>query len=394
MDMLFLRDKKLSYSQMIVLYYLMLLKNWVKYSEDEHYVILSTKIEKDLKLHPKTIEASITKLKKLQLITIKRIVVDKWDGPKKFRAIAITPIGKEFNMGYVKESEHQNSVELAKENEEFRVENDSVNSKNLELEIKNSDLEFKNKALELMLEADRDRDKLLIEGAEAIERVKEIQKEQIILKREYQILQEELNMKEVEEKDKKSKSAEKQEKDMDTFRKKITKEHAQSGKAICNAVQNQDNWSAETKFHINSYNRLSIYLPNGEAKQISDPKQVDFFWVWLFFHQHRVKNLLNTNIKANISSLRKFEGKPLKINNQIVTVYRLDPLIAGVKVTLLDREGKLTTMGNGYGSKIIDVERCKKFFDLYSKKDITCSHTSFVGMNTKMSIVYQLELWL
>jgi len=126
LDSLFMRKYLLSYSQMAVMYYLLLLKNWVTFKEDGFYVVLSKKIEKDLKFHPKTVEASITKLKRLNLIQTKRLIVNEWSTHKTFRAIGITELGKEYNLSHYKEDHYQHALELEKENEVFRVENDEV----------------------------------------------------------------------------------------------------------------------------------------------------------------------------------------------------------------------------------------------------------------------------
>ena len=357
MDMLFLRKYKLSYSQMMVLYYLLLLKNWVTFSEDNHYVIMSTKIEKDLKLHPKTIEASITKLKKLELISIKRVKVKKWNSQKTYRAIGITPLGKEFNLSHYKENQYQHSIELEKENEEFRVENDNVHSQNMKLESENQDLELKNQILNITLEKDEEINRASIE---ALTNMQELEEKLLELEKENQALKEKIEIQENQN----STPKEETEKNINIFRKKIIRQYAQSGKAICNAVKNQDSWLTETNFHINSYSRLSIYLPSGELKQIAEPKKIDNFWKWLFYHQKRIGKLLDTNQKADISTLHKYQGETINLNNKPYKIHKLTPVIAGVKVTISDKNGNLTRLGNSYGSEVIDVEKCREFFEL------------------------------
>jgi DNA-binding MarR family transcriptional regulator len=357
MDMLFLRKYKLSYSQMMVLYYLLLLKNWVTFSEDNHYVIMSTKIEKDLKLHPKTIEASITKLKKLELISIKRVKVKEWNSQKTYRAIGITSLGKEFNLSHYKENQYQHSVELEKENEEFRVENDNVHSQNMKLESENQDLELKNQILNITLEKDEEINRASIE---ALTNMQELEEKLLELEKENQALKEKIEIQENQN----STPKEETEKNINIFRKKIIRQYAQSGKAICNAVKNQDSWLTETNFHINSYSRLSIYLPSGELKQIAEPKKIDNFWKWLFYHQKRIGKLLDTNQKADISTLHKYQGETINLNNKPYKIHKLTPVIAGVKVTISDKNGNLTRLGNSYGSEVIDVEKCREFFEL------------------------------
>jgi hypothetical protein len=99
-DLLFMRKYELSKTETIILYYCLLLKIWVKYREGEFCLILSSKIEKDLNMHTKTVEASITKLKKLNLIETKRMKVKEWHDTKTYRGIAVTSLGKEYNLSH------------------------------------------------------------------------------------------------------------------------------------------------------------------------------------------------------------------------------------------------------------------------------------------------------
>ena len=156
-------------------------------------------------------------------------------------------------------------------------------------------------------------------------------------------------------------SSQKIEEDIDTFRKKTIKEYAESGKAFCNAVKNNDKWLIDTSFYINSYSRLSIYLSNGESKQIAEPKKIENFWKWLFYHQHRVGKLVKTKQKANISTLIPLKGSVITMNQTSFKIYDLEAVLGGVKVTLLNTKGKLVLMGNGFGSDVIDVVRFEKF---------------------------------
>jgi len=332
-DMLFMRKYSLTQSQMFVMYYILMLKNWAM-SKEDFYVILSKKIEDDLKLHPKTVEASLTKLKFLNLIETKRVKVDEWNKKRTYRAIKPTILGIEYNLSHYKEEKHNKSVELEKENEQYRVEMDAIQSRNMELESQNRELEFKNKSL--IIQSNETSISTSVKSEESTPKIEEPKK---VAPKEEEL------------------------KDIDTFRKKTIKEFAQSGKALCNCVANQDKWAKDTTFYINSYSRLSIYLPNGELKQIVEPKKINNFWRWLFAHQHRLGELLNTNKKAKIATLLKFIGKSFFINNQQFKIERLTPVIGGVEVIISDKDGLLSTVGNGYGSKVLDVARCQKFFE-------------------------------
>ena len=361
-DLLFMRKYALSQTQMLVMYYLLMLKNWVKFIDDGYYVILSKKIENDLKLHPKTVEASLTQLKKLNLIETKRCKVAIWNEDKTYRGVAITTLGREYNLSYRKESEHQQLLELEIENENFRVENDAVHSENMELESKNSDLEQKNRSLNLQLESDEELNRASIK---AIEKNRKLEERCLSLEIENRELKEHIEM----NKSTKQTPKEEKEKNIENFRKKIVRQYAQSGKPICNSVTNSDSWATETQFYINGYSRLSIYLPNGKSKQIAEPKQINNFWEWMFHHQHRVGNLLSSDKIADISVLLTFIGALILLNQKPYRVKSLKPVVGGVKVTLVNSNGELTAIYNGHGSEVIDVQKCREWLELYARKD-------------------------
>jgi len=265
-DLLFKEKYQLTQTQMLVMYYLLMLKNWVPFVDDGFYIIMSYKIEQDLKLHPKTIEASLTKLKKLNLIETKRCVVEEWNKDKTYRGIRATKLGKEYNLSYYKEEEYQYTVELEKENQELKVQIEQINQQK-------SYWELKEKALIMQLDADEE---LKQSALENIEKYQKLEEKYIALEIEIQQLKR-------EKKPQTPKERKQETKDIDKFRKKIIKEFAQSGKPICNCVNNQDNWASKTSFYINSYNRLTIVLPDGTFQQISNPKQIENFWIWLYF---------------------------------------------------------------------------------------------------------------
>ena len=365
LDSLFMRKYYLSYAQMSVMYYLLLLKNWVQFKENDYCVILSSKIEKDLKLHPKTIEASITKLKALNLITTKRCVVKEWDSPKRFRAIAITELGREYNLSHYKEDQYQHAVELEKENEKFRVENDAVHARNMSLESKSQELEIKNSALIMQLEADEN---LNQEAIKTLEKNRELQESNFSLEIEVKELKERLELIEKGSEDKedkkedKEKQEKKEEKDIENFRDKIIRKYARSGKPICNGVRNIDGWSIETKFYINGYSRLSIYLPNNSVKIIDEPQQVDNFWRWLFIHQHRVNTLIDEKKIADISSLLPFIGELIILNKKSYRIESFKAVIGGTEMTI-SKDDNLIKLGNGFGSDTIDVTHCSNWIE-------------------------------
>ena len=345
LDLLFKRKHNLSQTEATLMYYLILLKTWVKYQEDEHYVILSSKIEKDLKLHPKTVEASLTKLKKLNLITSKRVVVEDWNPNRTYRAIGITELGKEYNLSHYKPNQTQKISELTNENKE---------------------LELKLKALEINKKSD---ERLTIESIEAIDRAKKLEEKYLELEEKYKKLKKQVD---IAENNSNNPTEEKQrEEDIKKFRDKIIKEFARSGKPICNALKNPDNWAVGTKFYINGYSRLTMYTSEGKSIQLSDPKKINNFWEWLFEHQHRVGTLLDENRVADISALIAFIGAFIFLKGKRYKIDSFVPVVGGVKVILADDFGVLAKMGNSYGGDVFDVQRARYWIGerIFKKSD-------------------------
>ena len=104
-DFIFQRKHNLSDTQTMFISYLTLLPNWAIRMQDDFFVLLTGKIESDLKMGIKTIEATLTKLKKLGLIETKLVKIPFWDTDKNFRAIRLTQEGKRYELAYLKPDE-------------------------------------------------------------------------------------------------------------------------------------------------------------------------------------------------------------------------------------------------------------------------------------------------
>jgi len=124
-DHLFRNKYKLTLTQTIILSYLLLLKNWANVV-DGYFIITTNKIENDLKIGKKTIEASLTKLKKLGLVETKLLKVEEWNSNANFRALRITEKGKEYNLSYYKPKEHQLILELEEKNSQLEKQNKTL----------------------------------------------------------------------------------------------------------------------------------------------------------------------------------------------------------------------------------------------------------------------------
>ena len=147
------------------------------------------------------------------------------------------------------------------------------------------------------------------------------------------------------------------------FQKKTIYNFSKSGEAICNGVNNADSWMKETKFYINSYNKLSIQVPNGAFKQVVEPLKINNFWEWLFENQHRVGDVTDYLAVPDISFLLLFLGKILIYENEKFIIKSIVAVEGGVRVKLEDKNGAVVEVMNKNRSKILDVEDCTRWFE-------------------------------
>ena len=323
----------------VIAYLVMIVQSWKALMfVDEYFVILTSKIKNDLLLGEKTIEASITKLKQLGLIETQLVKVPKWSSNENFRGVKITELGKTYSLSHYKPKLLEEMSNLKEENRELTLKYDAM------LIQSQSSENLNQKAIEVLTKEEETNEKIIL----LEHKLKEIQK------------QLEISMK---SNDEKSKTIEKNEKNLEKFRKKIIKEHSKTGKPICNVVTNEDSWSPDVQFYINSFNKVSIYTKEGKFKQLVEPKQIDNLWRWLFVHQHRVGVLLETDKIADISHLLKFQGKSIVSGENIYKIHKLTPVVGGVVVQFEDKEGNIFNIKNEFGKEIIDLKRFEAWMD-------------------------------
>jgi len=327
----------------VIAYLVMITQSWKNIKViDGYVVILTSKIKNDLLLKEKTIEASLSKLKKLELIETKLVKVPEWSSNKNFRGVKITELGQTYSLSHYKPKLKQELNELKE---------------------KHKDLELKYDAMIIQSKGNENLNQKAIEALS----IKDEQNEKILLlEDELQKTNKKLEIS-MEKENQNSTTKEEQEKDLEDFREKIVKKYAKTGEVICNCVLNQDSWAKDVQFYINSYHKLSIYTKEGVFKQISEPKQVANFWAWLFIHQHRVAKLLDTKNIPNISNLLKFEGQSVVINKNIYKIHKLTPIIGGVNVHLEVKDGNIQIMKNVFGSEIMDIEKFENWMKVVIK---------------------------
>ena len=118
-------------------------------------------------MHEKTIEASITKLKKLGLIETTLVKVPQWKSNENFRGVKITPLGKEYSLSHYKPELKEEMKKLREENEELKFQNEIMRIEEKE------EKDLNQKAIEaLNREAQKDEEILLLK-----QELKEVKKQ-------------------------------------------------------------------------------------------------------------------------------------------------------------------------------------------------------------------------
>jgi len=303
-DLLFQEKHALTHTQTDLMAYLVNVSYWAT-SVEGYHVISTSKIMSDLPcLGEKTLEASLKVLKELGLIQCKVVKVIKWKGKPYLRGIRLTEKGKEYN----------NKLVLPTQDEKLR----SVE-----------------KALKEALE------KITI--LENQEEAKEEKKS--------------INIKIVEHKE--TPYAPKKEK-IDKFIEENIKYFGMTSKPICNFVPT---FNKETIFFINSYNKLSIVMPNKENKQVKNPQSIYAFWEWLYLNPQRIGDKIDFSKKPTVTALkRRFVNRTIKIGGQERIIVDLVAVESGVKVKVKEDNGeeKFIISSETQTDMIFELENCQK----------------------------------
>ena len=340
LDLIFMRKYNLTFAQTTILSYLMMLKNWST-CIDNYYLLTTDKIISDLKFGIKTIEASLTQLKKLGLIETQLLKVEEWYSNSNFRGVKLTEMGSEYNLSYYKPEEHQLILELKTENENLRIEIEEAQQKFKRLEESES-LVPKSATLKPSFPTPPLTEKKLPTTPKKIE-VEKIQKNRGDNNTTY--------------KDDKNKILYTEQK---KFQKDICWEYSQMGKIICNDVEG---WDRETQFFINSYNRLSIITPNKEQKQLNDPNMIRKFWDFLFHNQDHIGKIVKKPLAPDIKELLAYQGKTIQNGESQLIVNKIVAVVGGVKVEVEDRHGQVFYIKNRKKLEVLDIEFCKGWLE-------------------------------
>ncbi len=138
----------------------------------------------------------------------------------------------------------------------------------------------------------------------------------------------------------------------------VTKEFGETSEPICNGVKG---WVKETKFYINSYNKLSISTPSGEVIQVKNPVQVNDFWKYLYNNRDQIGKVVDFTKKPTLEELNeRYLGLSIVLENMRFKVYKIEEFKNGVKVSIQSSDsGKIATLSRDKEAIAFGLEECE-----------------------------------
>jgi len=115
-DFTFKEKFNLTHTQTDIMSYFVNLSSWAYTEGSGYYLAVTNKIMMDLDLQIKTVEDCILKLKKLNLIKVKCMLVKEWSTQTKHRYIAITSKGKTYQSVMYPSKDEKKLNDLEEEN--------------------------------------------------------------------------------------------------------------------------------------------------------------------------------------------------------------------------------------------------------------------------------------
>ncbi|SFV51407.1 hypothetical protein MNB_SV-12-338 [hydrothermal vent metagenome] len=142
--------------------------------------------------------------------------------------------------------------------------------------------------------------------------------------------------------------------------KTVTKEFGATSEPICNGVKG---WQKETKFYINSYNKLTILSPSGDIVQLKNPIEISDFWKYLDKNRDKIGEVIDFEKELTVDELnRRYMGLDIDLNGRKFSVYKIEELQNGVKVALKDSSsGKIVAISRGGKPTILGLKECEEF---------------------------------
>ncbi len=376
--LIFQERYRLSHTQTDIMAYILNSITW-SLCIDGFRPITTKKFISDLpQISEKTLEESLRVLKKMDLIEVKMIKVDKWRNSPTVRGIRITAKGMEYNRAYYKTDEKDviNSLQADLHCKELEIEELRAKVEALEAKEDREIVEQFNKKAQTQIESQTK------SQPQPVEQPKEEKTPQQIAENQARIdnlLKKALNREEKPTKTENSqesqlveealKEAQVTQEEIDerykdlTYEETIdivTKEYGKTAKPICNNVKG---WQKETTFYINSYGKLSLFTPNGDFLQMNNPIKISQFWEYLHKNPQKIGKVRNFNIPLTIQELnREYVEKTIKIGdkkpkvNKIVKAEGYDDKVK-IQIAQGDKTGYLQTTNRNNDNIVYVIDR-------------------------------------
>ena len=304
-DLLFQERYKLTHSQMDLMSYIVNAMYWA-ISVDGFFVLATNKIMSDLPtIGIKTLEANLKALKDADLIKTKMVQVKDWNGKPFLRGIKLTVLGEEYNNHYITSMED-------KERKEYK-------DKIKKLEDKQKELEDIISNLKVPEDTPKTVEKTEPKPDNTPPKVKPSTKQQNLL----------------------------------DFIKDTKKTYQELSLPICNSVPT---WQKEVEFYINSYNKLTIKLPNQEYQQIKEPEKIHHFWKYLYNNPEQIGKVIDYSNPLNCNELiYRYRGVGIKLGDiklSVVSFYEKEVGKVIIEV-LKDGETNSKILQNNKGADAI-----------------------------------------
>ena len=303
-DILFQEKYRLTHTQVDIMAYIINALTWA-IKVGAFFPVTTKKFHQDLpQISEKTLEESLRALKAMELIEVQMITVPAW-GNSYVRGISVLPKGLEYNASFYKADE-QVIIENLKE----------------QMFAQNQEIMELRKQLEVI---------------EVVESEAKIVEEAI--EKDDGINYDDLDFKELIQ--------------------TVTKEFGATSEPICNAV---NGWQKETKFYINSYNKLTISSPSGQIVQLKNPIEINDFWKHLGKNRHQIGKVIDFTKKLDVDELNKRYGDmDIVLKETKFKVYKIKEVKDGVQVSIKNSENRNIAMLSKEGEPIVfELEACQK----------------------------------
>ena len=300
-DLIFQEKYGLTHSQMDLMAYIVNASYWA-ICVNGYFILTTSKIMSDLpQMGIKTIEANLKALKDLQLIKTTIVEVKEWNGKPRLRGVQLTTYGKEYNNHYITSMDDRERKELKDKIKKLEAHNKELEDKQKELEEALANLQIPEEKTEEKAETKEEKTELKLTLSNILELSEE-------------------------------------EKNLTTFMKEVKKKYQELSTPICNCVPT---WQKEVEFYINTYNKVAIKLPNGEFKQVKDPKKIKDFWEHIYTNPMNIGRVIDFSKPLNYSELmNRYRFSTIKWGTNRATIVDFhDGDIGKAKIEILE-DGK------------------------------------------------------